>query len=91
MDHADVVFTADPVYPAAAPPRPSPYAAGGSSRSATTTYAISSARVRIAEPMGADFHIGLPAAQDDRVANVIPLSEPAGWPLPPGGGRGPIP
>lgn len=29
-------------------------------------------RTEIAEPLGADFHIGLPAAHDDRVARVIP-------------------
>lgn len=29
-------------------------------------------REEIAEPLGADFHIGLPAACDDRVADVIP-------------------
>lgn len=29
-------------------------------------------REEIAEPLGADFHIGLPASCDDRVANVIP-------------------
>jgi CubicO group peptidase (beta-lactamase class C family) len=35
-------------------------------------------REEIAEPLGADFHIGLPAAHDDRVANIIPHhSDPA--------------
>jgi CubicO group peptidase (beta-lactamase class C family) len=29
-------------------------------------------REEIAEPLGADFHIGLPAAEDDRVADLIP-------------------
>ena len=29
-------------------------------------------REEIAEPLGADFHIGLPAAHDDRVAELIP-------------------
>jgi CubicO group peptidase (beta-lactamase class C family) len=35
-------------------------------------------RQEIAEPLGADFHIGLPASEDDRVADLIPP--------PPGGG-----
>jgi CubicO group peptidase (beta-lactamase class C family) len=29
-------------------------------------------RQEIAEPLGADFHIGLPASEDDRVADLIP-------------------
>jgi CubicO group peptidase (beta-lactamase class C family) len=29
-------------------------------------------RTEIAEPLGADFHIGLPASEDDRVATLIP-------------------
>jgi CubicO group peptidase (beta-lactamase class C family) len=29
-------------------------------------------REEIAEPLGADFHIGLPASEDDRVAELIP-------------------
>ena len=29
-------------------------------------------REEIAEPLGADFHIGLPASEDDRVAHLIP-------------------
>ncbi|MFZ5668092.1 MAG: serine hydrolase domain-containing protein [Pseudomonadota bacterium] len=29
-------------------------------------------REEIAEPLGADFHIGLPASEDDRVADLIP-------------------
>jgi CubicO group peptidase (beta-lactamase class C family) len=29
-------------------------------------------RTEIAEPLGADFHIGLPASEDDRVAELIP-------------------
>jgi CubicO group peptidase (beta-lactamase class C family) len=29
-------------------------------------------REQIAEPLGADFHIGLPASEDDRVAELIP-------------------
>jgi len=33
-------------------------------------------REEIAEPLGADFHIGLPASEDDRVAELIP--PPAG-------------
>jgi CubicO group peptidase (beta-lactamase class C family) len=33
-------------------------------------------RKEIAEPLGADFHIGLPASEDDRVAELIP--PPAG-------------
>jgi CubicO group peptidase (beta-lactamase class C family) len=35
-------------------------------------------RKEIAEPLGADFHIGLPASEDDRVADLIPPP-----PLPP--------
>ena len=30
-------------------------------------------RTEIAEPLGADFHIGLPASEDHRVANLIPI------------------
>ncbi|WP_304188301.1 serine hydrolase [Phenylobacterium aquaticum] len=30
-------------------------------------------RQEVAEPLGADFHIGLPASEDDRVAELIPL------------------
>jgi CubicO group peptidase (beta-lactamase class C family) len=37
-------------------------------------------REEIAEPLGADFHIGLPASEDDRVAELIPP--------PPGQGAG---
>ncbi len=37
-------------------------------------------RQEIAEPLGADFHIGLPASEDDRVADLIPP--------PPGGAIG---
>ncbi|HEY2356305.1 MAG TPA: serine hydrolase domain-containing protein [Phenylobacterium sp.] len=37
-------------------------------------------RQEIAEPLGADFHIGLPASEDDRVAELIPP--------PPGQGAG---
>lgn len=37
-------------------------------------------REEIAEPLGADFHIGLPASEDDRVADLVPP--------PPGGGIG---
>src|SRR6201996_5257602 len=33
-------------------------------------------RQEVAEPLGADFHIGLPASEDDRVADLIP--PPAG-------------
>jgi CubicO group peptidase (beta-lactamase class C family) len=33
-------------------------------------------REEIAEPLGADFHIGLPASEDSRVADVIPLVLP---------------
>ena len=40
-------------------------------------------REEIAEPLGADFHIGLPASEDDRVAELIP--PPPG----PGGRRRP--
>src|SRR5438045_667133 len=29
-------------------------------------------RQEVAEPLGADFHIGLPASEDDRVAELIP-------------------
>jgi CubicO group peptidase (beta-lactamase class C family) len=29
-------------------------------------------REEVAEPLGADFHIGLPASEDDRVADLIP-------------------
>ena len=36
-------------------------------------------RAEIAEPLGADFHFGLPAAQDARVADMIP--PPAGVPF----------
>jgi CubicO group peptidase (beta-lactamase class C family) len=32
-------------------------------------------REEIAEPLGADFHIGLPATEDDRVADLIPPVE----------------
>jgi CubicO group peptidase (beta-lactamase class C family) len=33
-------------------------------------------REEIAEPLGADFHIGLPASEDSRVADIIPLVLP---------------
>ncbi len=33
-------------------------------------------RQEIAEPLGADFHIGLPASEDDRVADLIPAPGP---------------
>jgi CubicO group peptidase (beta-lactamase class C family) len=33
-------------------------------------------REEIAEPLGADFHIGLPASEDSRVADIIPLVMP---------------
>ena len=33
-------------------------------------------RQEIAEPLGADFHIGLPASEDSRVADIIPLIMP---------------
>lgn len=36
-------------------------------------------REEIAQPLGADFHIGLPASEDDRVADLIP--PPTGSPL----------
>lgn len=39
-------------------------------------------REEIAEPLGADFHIGLPASEDDRVADLIP--PPPNPPLPEG-------
>lgn len=32
-------------------------------------------REELAEPLGADFHIGLPASEDDRVADLIPPTE----------------
>jgi CubicO group peptidase (beta-lactamase class C family) len=34
-------------------------------------------REEIAEPLGADFHIGLPASEDARVADLIPFELPA--------------
>jgi len=34
-------------------------------------------RQEIAEPLGADFHIGLPASEDGRVAELIPTPPPA--------------
>lgn len=34
-------------------------------------------REKIAEPLGADFYIGLPASEDSRVADIIPLVMPA--------------
>jgi len=33
-------------------------------------------REEIAEPLGGDFHIGLPASEDSRVADIIPLAMP---------------
>ena len=33
-------------------------------------------REEIAEPLGADFHIGLPASEDSRVAEILPLVLP---------------
>ena len=38
-------------------------------------------REEIAEPLGADFHIGLPASEDSRVADIIPMI------LPPNAGK----
>lgn len=35
-------------------------------------------REEIAEPLGADFHIGLPASEDGRVADLVPPSTPPG-------------
>lgn len=35
-------------------------------------------REEIAEPLGADFHIGLPASEDDRVADLVPPPPGAG-------------
>lgn len=35
-------------------------------------------RAEIAEPLGADFHIGLPASEDGRVADLIPIEGDAG-------------
>ena len=35
-------------------------------------------RTEIAEPLGADFHIGLPASEDHRVADLIPIEGDAG-------------
>jgi CubicO group peptidase (beta-lactamase class C family) len=35
-------------------------------------------RSEIAEPLGADFHIGLPASEDHRVADLIPIEGDAG-------------
>ena len=35
-------------------------------------------REEIAEPLGADFHIGLPASEDHRVAEIIPWAKPQG-------------
>lgn len=35
-------------------------------------------RTEIAEPLGADFHIGLPAGDDHRVADLIPIEGDAG-------------
>jgi CubicO group peptidase (beta-lactamase class C family) len=35
-------------------------------------------REEIAEPLGADFRIGLPASEDHRVADLVPFRLPAG-------------
>lgn len=35
-------------------------------------------RTEVAEPLGADFHIGLPASEDHRVADLIPIEGDAG-------------
>jgi len=34
-------------------------------------------REEIAQPLGVDFHIGLPASEDHRVADIIPQTEPS--------------
>ena len=36
-------------------------------------------REEIAEPLGADFHIGLPASADSRVAEIIPIALADNW------------
>jgi CubicO group peptidase (beta-lactamase class C family) len=42
-------------------------------------------REEIAEPLGADFHIGLPASEDARVADLIPPADPPVLPADPDG------
>ncbi len=39
-------------------------------------------REEVAEPLGADFHIGLPASEDDRVATLVPPRRELGGELP---------